>query len=123
MDKKVLFAVLLLLCEGWYHNVMAEIKTWNSLATTVTLNTDDGVMTITKTGEPDEFGRTMEHYNASKLAPWYDDKETIRTLFVEEGVYDISNYAFYNCNNLKSVSLPIGTTWLLWAISWATVTQ
>ena len=67
--------------------------------------TDDGVLTISGTG-------AMTSYSTSNLAPWNSYKNSITSLVVESGVTTIGNYAFYNCNQLVTASLPDSVTTL-----------
>lgn len=64
---------------------------------------DNGVLTIRGTG-------TMYPFSAdgSVLLPWvnYGRRQDIRTLVLEDGVTNISSYAFENCDSLTSVSIP-----------------
>lgn len=50
------------------------------------------------------------HYNSAKTAPWYDEREKIKEVKVEEGITSIGNQLFRNCGNLESVTLPDGVT-------------
>lgn len=59
----------------------------------------DGVLTIEGSG-------AMASYTSSAQVPWYGERARIVSAFVSEGVISVSNYAFYNCNNLLAVSLP-----------------
>ena len=56
------------------------------------------VLRIRGTGEMDSYP-----YNG---APWYDQRETIRKVVVEEGVTAIGNYAFFECGTLTEAELP-----------------
>ena len=59
---------------------------------------EDGVLTISGTGEM----QTEEIQNAY----WYNERETITSIIIEEGVTSICNGAFGNCYNLRRVSIP-----------------
>lgn len=39
-------------------------------------------------------------------APWYNFREEIKTVIVEEGITGIGEEAFHSCNNLSSVVFP-----------------
>lgn len=73
-----------------------------------TLN-QDGIMHITGTGPMsdykgyyiDEFGGEYHEYQ-----PWYEYREQIKTLYIEEGVTSVGNKAFSNCTRLESIVLP-----------------
>ena len=60
---------------------------------------DEGTLTISGKGR-------MPDYSGSALAPWYDYREKIAALEVEEGVLSIGAYAFFDCENLAEIQLP-----------------
>jgi len=59
---------------------------------------DSGTLTISGTGD-------MKNYSSAG-APWYSSRSSIKSVIVETGVTSIGNYAFYNCSNATSFSLP-----------------
>lgn len=61
--------------------------------------TSDGTLTISGTGK-------MTDYSYDNLAPWYDDRSSIKSVIIEEGVTSIGNYTFYNCHSLTIVAIP-----------------
>ena len=65
--------------------------------------TDDGVLTISGTGE-------MADYPNFPDVPWYDDREKIMTAVIEPGVTNICSFAFFGCKNLTNVTIPEGVT-------------
>ncbi len=65
----------------------------------VTWTLENGVLTISGTGE-------MDNYYDGDGMPWYDDAETIVKIVIEDGVTSIGESAFLGCKNLKSVELP-----------------
>ena len=67
------------------------------------LLSDEGVLTVSGKGR-------MPDYSGSALAPWYDYRNQITALEVEEGATSIGNYAFFDCTGLTSVSLPESLT-------------
>ena len=61
---------------------------------------ETGVLTISGTGEMDNWGSTEE-------IPWYDNRTDVTAIVIEEGVTNISNVAFSGgFSNLASVSIP-----------------
>ena len=64
---------------------------------------DEGTLTVSGKGR-------MPDYSGSALAPWYDYREKIAALEVEEGVQSIGDYAFFDCGNLKTLQLPKSLT-------------
>ena len=77
-----------------------------------------------------EFGNSMAYflYNNGRLlirgtgamdnwenyddVPWYAQRETIKTVTIENGAATIGNYAFYECKNLKSITIPDNITFV-----------
>ena len=59
----------------------------------------DSVLTISGTG-------AMKDWTTSTTIPWDSYKSSIKTVVINDGVTNIGGYAFYNCNNLTSVSIP-----------------
>ena len=54
-----------------------------------------------KMGEPLRDG-----WYSSDFVPWNNFKSSIKTIIVEEGVTNVSRYAFFNCIRLEHISLP-----------------
>lgn len=65
--------------------------------------TDDGTLTISGTG-------SMQYYSTYNPAPWYSLRSSIKNVEVQEGVTNISSYAFYFCENLTSVTIADSVT-------------
>ena len=55
-----------------------------------------GTLTISGTGEMDE----------PRYAPWDSYRDDIKIVIVEDGVTTIGKYAFFNCENLTSITIP-----------------
>lgn len=64
--------------------------------------TDDGVLTISGTGEMVNYG--------SYDQPWYSMRDSIRSVVVEKGVTRIGSHAFEYCRSLKTVVAEDGLT-------------
>lgn len=60
-------------------------------------------LTITGTG-------AMADYTLSNTSPWYNQPSQITKVTIGSGVTTIGNYAFYHCENLRSVSIPASVT-------------
>lgn len=62
-----------------------------------TLN-EDGVLVLSGNGNTD-------NYHSAKVAPWFDFRNEIKEVIVEDGVSSLGNQLFVECTNLKSVYL------------------
>ena len=60
----------------------------------------DGVLTISGTGE-------MDDYEAGE-APWYSQRDSIRTVVMKEGITHIGDGAFASCSKMTAVTIPEG---------------
>ncbi|MDR2578130.1 MAG: leucine-rich repeat protein [Chitinispirillales bacterium] len=82
----------------------AGAQTWNigvgedSASVTATLS--GGTLTISGTGEMADL----------LSPPWHDDRDSITSLIIEEGVTTIGDFAFYACSLLTSVTIPNSVT-------------
>lgn len=68
--------------------ICGETQTW--------LLDGNGVLTILGDG-------LMSDYSLETAAPWPD---TIRSIMIKDGVLNISEYAFYSCNELTRITIP-----------------
>ena len=59
----------------------------------------DGTLTISGNGE-------MPDYDYPYFAPWYQYRQYISTVIIQNGVTTIGNDAFAECKNLTSVTIP-----------------
>lgn len=77
---------------------------------TATLD-EEGTLTIS--GEGRMRGREIEYNNNDSLIefpeykylPWYEKRIEIKKVVIQEGVTNVSNYSFYNCDNISEVVL------------------
>ena len=74
-----------------YSGTCGDDITWS-------LNTDDGVLTITGTGD-------MNNYS-SNTTPWYDYRLNIKSISITDGVSSIGDFSFCWCNNLTLIDIP-----------------
>ena len=70
-------------------------KDGNNLTWTLT---DDGVMTISGTGQ-------METWSSDYTVPWSSYRSDIKSLVIEDGVTSIGGFAFFYCKNMTSVRI------------------
>ena len=61
---------------------------------------ETGTLTISGTGRMDDYTESSEY------APWYDCKEEITSVIIEDGIIYIGENSFRDCQALVSVSLP-----------------
>lgn len=59
---------------------------------------NEGTLVISGTG-------CMADYDNGRM-PWYEDRESITTVILEDGITSIGSYAFADCRQLVSVSIP-----------------
>ncbi|MBO4288674.1 MAG: leucine-rich repeat protein [Lachnospiraceae bacterium] len=96
----VLFALLMLAVLQKAGTVTAYADIGGSCGGNTTwILGNSGTLTIFGTG-------TMGNYTSSNQAPWYEHREEIKAIVVNEGVTGIGNYAFMDCTALKKVTFP-----------------
>ena len=99
---------IILVCLIWmassmyatvYNGVCGENVSW-------TLDSETKVLTISGTGEMYHDGHFSDslHWHGQKLTT------TIQSVVIEQGVTSVGYWAFANCTNLKTISLPDGIT-------------
>ena len=66
----------------------------------------DGTLTISGAGNMYHF----YSYDHDGPAPWYEEREKITAAVVKDGVRSVGNYAFYDCRNLRTVTLADSVT-------------
>ena len=101
--------------SSWTSGVMASYGgsiTWESYEVIVASGdcgenaawalTSRGVLRISGTGAMGEFGRNN--------MPWQAYKSDVVSLVIEEGITTVCDYAFYQYQNLRSISLPTTLT-------------
>lgn len=65
--------------------------------------TDEGVLTITGTGE-------MYNWEDRYANPWSQYRSNVKQVIIGNGVTTIGSFAFTNCSSLTSVTIPNGVT-------------
>ena len=66
-------------------------------------NEDTGKLVISGSGDMNDFW-------GSEIGPWGEYKDYIKTVEIKDGVTSIGVYAFSNCVNITSVSIPASVT-------------
>ncbi len=104
--KKFVFICIIIVCMyGMETQVQAAEGnvTSGACGENLTWILEDGVLTISGTGEMDDF------WEGSDDQPCWN-KEKIKSVIVKDGVCDIGIGAFSYCENLKSIILPESVT-------------
>ena len=71
----------------------------------VTWELAEGILTISGTGGMKNY--EDPEYSYTK-APWYNDRQSVETVVIRNGVTSIGDYAFWKCINLANVIIPEG---------------
>ena len=71
---------------------------------------DNGVLTISGSGDMMPFTGEYDDGDYYTDNPWYYRRSAIRSIVFTDGVASVSDGAFSNCANLTSVSFPAGFT-------------
>ena len=114
--KKLLTVALLLVFCAFTNN--ANAQTWNISDNfigginnvTATLTLADSVLTISGTGNMCDFYETHIPPNQAfnYRAPWYNQRLSIKTVIIKDGVTNIGDGAFESCTNLQWITIPEG---------------
>ena len=88
-----------------------ENNTWdiseNGDGSVVATLLDDGILIISGTGK-------MKDWSTSDSRDWYAIKDKVNHVIIEEGVANISKYAFDSWKNLISIKIPNSVTEIGW---------
>ena len=66
---------------------------------------NDGTLWISGNGEIPDYGYSVSE-ETWRDAPWYDCREYIKSVVIQDGVTTVGTRAFYDCINITSVRLP-----------------
>ncbi|MDR2039349.1 MAG: leucine-rich repeat domain-containing protein [Bacteroidales bacterium] len=67
---------------------------------------DDGTLTISGEGQMPSWNIYGTMHSTGTQPDWISYSESIFHVVIEEGVTGISNYAFYGCDNIDTISIP-----------------
>ncbi len=84
----------------------AEAASSGTCGENLTWTYDSGVLTISGTGAMTDW--YFSNTQSKKKAPWYS--YNITSVIIDEGVTNIGEYAFYDCDSLTDVLLPQSVT-------------
>ena len=86
-----------------YKQSAIENTTWdiseNEDGSVVATLSDDGILIISGTGK-------MKDWESNNTIDWYEIKDEVNSVIIEEGVTSIGEYAFFRCTNLTSIEIP-----------------
>ena len=69
--------------------------------------TEDGTFTISGNGKMSVLKEHKSHYAyQAKKYPWYNKRDMIRKVIIEEGVTSIGDFSFEECEHLISITIP-----------------
>lgn len=106
--KKFLSAILciaVLVCgvTGATFSAKAETKSYDSGGLTCVLDTDTGVFTVSVKSGGNGRGSGYSN-NTWGRSPWHNQRNSIRSVVIQDGVIEIGAYWFFDCDNLTSVT-------------------
>ena len=79
--------------------VTSPVKSNGSCGMNLTWQLDSGTLTISGTGD-------MQDYSRDDEVPWYNQRDSIKSIIIEDGIKAIGERAFQDCKSLTSVQLP-----------------
>jgi len=100
MKKLICLFCVLVLCLS----LTAPVFAAESCGEGITWTLEDGVLTISGTGATTEFVRNSDADSVN--TPWWNQRDSITAIVVEEGVRELDNYCFYKLDKVTSVTLP-----------------
>ena len=116
VNKKVLIVAIVILCIlAVFSFTMVSNAEEVTVIGTWDISKDDGTSKVTATLYSD--GRfvisgtgEMKDYSGSNNSPYYNYKESIKTVEIQNEVTSIGNYAFENCKSLTSIEISSNVT-------------
>lgn len=100
MKKQILLFILAIL----------PLMTWaddsGTCGENVTYYYEESSKTLTISGS----GEMANYNNYNKFAPWWNYKNAITSLVIDNGLTSIGSYAFGGCSGLTSIKIPDGVT-------------
>ena len=96
----ILLGLAILLCKMNFAQVISGttgVLMWS-------LDTNDSTLTISGNGS------MLDYHYTDNLAPWHAHRDVILTAIIEDSVASIGDCAFYQCNNLTSITISDSIT-------------
>ena len=94
--KKLSFILTLILS----FNALAKTKTYQCGENCTATLDDSGILRVSGTGEMYDYDLQTRFET-----PWYNDRNKIKSVVVEEGITSVGSYAFYNCGKITKIEL------------------
>ena len=111
MKKQVLALLLALTMVFSLFPVFASAANSGSCGEKTTWTLDDaGTLTISGNGAMDSYYPYLSSLHDVCYAPWWEVRDTIQRVVIEDGVTEIGRSAFDGAVNLKEISLPDSLT-------------
>ena len=100
IKKRSLLACVVLICMTLCMMPAGTICAESvSCGDNVTYILEDGVLTVSGIGDMDDFV-------SPNNVPWHEQRELIKNVIIDEGITSVGSYAFCNCTELETVTLP-----------------
>lgn len=85
----------------WTYEGEEEDKDFHKCGENITWQlSEEGVLSLTGNGDMYDYPKTELRY-----APWYEERNNIKTIQVNEGITHLGEYAFYDCQNAETISI------------------
>ena len=98
----LIFSLLLFAATAIQAQTTWQIGFPNSADVTATLNVN-GTLTIIGTGKMQDF---PHNESGTPTSPWYEERNNIKALEIQNGVTNIGSNAFVYCKGITSVTIP-----------------
>ena len=80
----------------------ADVPTSGTCGKNATWSLSGGTLTISGSGPMDNYA--LDNYDS--LAPWDNQRKSITSVVIDNGITSIGDYAFRECDSLTSANIP-----------------